>query len=473
MNIRRPVAMLSLATLLAVALGGCATGFSRESVTAPPFAEWVKKPLPSLELLSIDSLALRPYSARFEAVEKLPDGSMMLAYHSDGLRVFARLLIPSGSAPATGHPIVVYSHGWVGLEGSKIFRFLDGKESAEQTLVNGLRDAGFAVLVVGFRGHGRAAGRDAEGREEIVRWDNSSYLSPVFYAIDVLNALAGIDSLNDLGRPAQSGDTVTRLINQKHVFLSGHSQGGDVALMAMAVSNSHPTLRHRFLGGSIWSGCFGPRFEQLELYSPMASSPEAFLSGDGRWRASRQSPDGRSNPDFRFGYPPDWIGEPDPTNWSWQKDTWKTPLVYTVLAERYAQLREVLAKELVGPAFIDSTLFQDGAGRTQARHDPALEAAMKKVGAYHAPRRLLRPLNLHFSDRDYYSPPDWNVRLAAQVNALGGSASAFLYPGNTHSLGVSNHLWFSPPGTTPGLPTMFKRDVELFRSLVETSGTSR
>lgn len=473
MKNRRPIAMLWLATLLAVVLGGCAAGFSRESMTAPPFAAWIQKPLPSLELLSIDSLALRPYAARFEAVEKLPDGSMMLAYSSDGLRVFARLLVPSSPAPALGHPVVIFSHGWVGLEGSKTYTFLAGKESAEQILVNGLRDAGFAVLVVGFRGHGSVAGRDAEGSEEIVRWDNSSYLSPVFYAIDVLNALAGMDSLNDLGPLRQSGDAATRLINQKHVFVSGHSQGGDVALMAMAVSNSHPALRHRFLGGSIWSGCFGPRFEQLELYGPMASSPAAFLSGDGRWHASRLSPDGRSNPDFRFAYPPDWIGDPDPANWSWQKNTWKTPLVFTVLSDRYAQLHEVLAKNLAGPAFGETTLFQDGAGRTQAKHAPTLEAAMKMVGAYHAPQRLLRPFNLHFSDRDYYSPPDWNIGLAAKVNALGGNASAFQYPGNTHSLGVSNHAWFSPPGTTPGLPKMLKHDIDLFRHLAEMSGTNR
>ncbi|MEM7277196.1 MAG: alpha/beta hydrolase, partial [Pseudomonadota bacterium] len=77
---------------------------------------------------------------------------------------------------------------------------------------------------------------------------------------------------------------------------------------------------------------------------------------------------------------------------------------------------------------------------------------------------LSEPLVLQFSDRDMYSPPEWNLGLCASINTLGHTCNAHLYEGSTHSLKVSDKVWFSPTGTMPGFAVAIERDLALFRA---------
>jgi hypothetical protein len=75
---------------------------------------------------------------------------------------------------------------------------------------------------------------------------------------------------------------------------------------------------------------------------------------------------------------------------------------------------------------------------------------------------LSEPISLQHSDRDFYSFPEWNADLCARVNLAGGTCYDFEYPENTHSLGVSEHRWFSSADAVAGFSTAIQRDIALF-----------
>ena len=56
-------------------------------------------------------------------------------------------------------------------------------------------------------------------------------------------------------------------VDTSRIYLTGHSQGGDAALTALAVS-SGPSMTNTFSAASIWNGCFEGRVEQALLRSP-------------------------------------------------------------------------------------------------------------------------------------------------------------------------------------------------------------
>lgn len=100
----------------------------------------------------------------------------------------------------------------------------------------------------------------------------------------------------------------------------------------------------------------------------------------------------------------------------------------------------------------------------QADADPLrqpLDAAMGAIDAIKHPQYILVPLQLHFSDMDYYSPPAWNEPLARAVNANNGNAQAYQYSGNTHSFNVEPG--WSPAGSEPGINHIVSRSLALFR----------
>ena len=102
----------------------------------------------------------------------------------------------------------------------------------------------------------------------------------------------------------------------ERIHLIGHSQGGDVALIAFACSGAGTRLRQPARAASIWSGTFPSRLTQLETYNPMERAAPAFLAGDSNWNGTAVGSDGSTNPDFVFGYPPDWIETPHPSQWT-------------------------------------------------------------------------------------------------------------------------------------------------------------
>jgi dienelactone hydrolase len=436
----------------------------------------------SLGKLSIEALRKRQYQSTMIALKELhnpktsndytqhffadstPYYTGILGYQSDGLSLYSRIDIPSTPVPKNGFPVVVFVHGWVGLAQAKGYNFSYNTESDYAQVIHQLVQAGFVVLTPGLRGHGTVNGIIADGTEYIETWDNGSYTSPLFYSIDVLNLLAGIESINNMSWFSDSTSQPQLAINTNNVNIFGHSQGGDMVLTALAVAGEKSNLKQTLNAGAIWAGCFLPRTAQLSLYGSMGSSTEAFLSGDGTWTASAIGKNGEINHNFLYPYPADWIGTPDNSqdNWTWQKESWSTPTVKNALDNKLQQMYQTFNRHV---ADIENASYdiEDNEGEgINIVHDSKVLGYLSAMDAFSYPQYITEKLALHHSDRDYYSPSSWNEKLSQQINQNGGSVVDYEYIGNTHSMKVSPHTWFSPEGTVSGFNQMMQRNITLF-----------
>lgn len=438
----------------------------------PDYSKWAQVQLDSLDDLSIEALRTRKYGSIITPQARLgaegdSNGTQLLAsYLSDGNRIYTRIDIPSGQVPEDGFPVVIFVHGWYGIEKAPAFDFFQNQDSLYAEWVEHFVQAGMVVLSPALRGHGTVDGVPAQGIEFLQQWDNGSYLGPMFYAIDVLNLLDGLDSLEAIEWSDWGVDHPIR-IDRKRIGISGHSQGGDAVLTALAVSGEGSAVANPLSAGSIISGCFGPRMEQVEVYGPMANTLEAFMSGDASWTGTATGRDGTVNPEFVFGYPPDWIGTVDTKSpeWTWQAQTWSVPGVAESLELKYSEMYLAInegVKDIQSAAF---TLEQDDSGSTRAKHDPRVETAMSRIGGFAYEQFLTEPLQLHHSDQDYYSIPRWNEDLSRRINLAGGNSRDFIYPANSHSLQISPYKWFSKGEIVEGLGYMLERDSKLFKHL--------
>lgn len=260
--------------------------------------------------------------------------------------------------------------------------------------------------------------------------------------------------------------TETPRVNHRKIHVTGHSQGGDSALTVMAVSGENSTLKNAVHSGSLWSGCFGTRFAQAGIYGPMATTLEAFMSGDGSWTGSAEGRDGSINPNFVFAWPSDWIGTLDTNSpdWSWQADNWKLKTVAESLEIKFSEMYNAINKNVENINDASFKIEQDNNGKAIVRHDPRIVEAMHRISAFNYEQYLTEPLLFHHSDQDYYSIPEWNAALSARINYSGGNSHDFTYPANTHSLLISKHEWFSKKGTREGFETMVSHDLNLLDS---------
>ena len=456
-------------------LGGChgrtwTAVDTQHAASEPAFARWSSPTLDSLEALSIETLRQRSYATNIYIKHSLAPASAigghqryLGGYLSDGLAVYLRIDMPSTEPPSGGYPSVVFVHGWVGEQAAPTYGFELNKASVAAAIIEAYVDAGFVVLTPGLRGHGTVSGRAADGLTFLRAWDNRSYLSPIFYAIDVLNLVAGLNSLErvDWQRWGRESQLALRL-DPARINLAGYSQGGDVALTALAVAGENSTLATPIHAASIWAGCFASRLEQAALYGPMQDTAMAFTAGDGRWNGSAIAEDGRRNADFIFAYPSDWIVNPSSSDWTWQADSWKLPTVEASLRKTYTDMYTRYRAGIADLADITYSLARDDQGSLEVIHAAGLARQLQRIGGYHAEQYLTEPINLHHSDRDFYSPPAWNADLATRVNAAGGKLRDFVYPGTNHRLSVSSQRWFSPAGTVDGRAVMLARDIALF-----------
>jgi dienelactone hydrolase len=472
-RVRRGLAVLAALPLVLLAFPVCAVGAGPAGSDAQHGAPAT---IASLGDLSVETLRRRDYGSTLRIVQRLDGpalskriarGRYVAEYRSDGLRVFTRIDVPAAPMPPDGYPAVVFMHGWVSNDEAAAFDFATGADSPSARLIDAFVAAGFVVLYPGFRGYGTVDGRAAEGAEFLTTWNNASYLAPIFFAVDALNLLDGLDSLAKVDwREWGQAEARAVRIDPRRIHVGGHSQGGDVALTVLAVAGEGSRLRTAVASGSIWAGCFATRFRQLETYGPMQSTVEAFMSGDGTWNSTATGADGRVNPNFVFGWPPDSIVTVDRNSpeWTWQNDTWSVPTVAEVLRLKYAEMYATLNRHVADLGGVSVRVETAEDGRARAVHDPVVAAAMDRIGGFGYPQYLLEPLALHASDRDFYSPPEWNQDLSRRIDAAGGRSTVHVYPGNTHSLGVSPHAWFSGPGTRAGFEQMLERDIALFRA---------
>jgi len=408
---------------------------------------------------------LSEYTRHYSADGTAPFKSYMLGYQSDLRRVYARLDIPSTEMPAKGYPVIIFAHGWVGQENAEHYNFGYDLTSLAGELINGYVDAGFIVITPGYLGHGTVDAVQAEGFDIMQSWDNATYLAPTFYAIDLLNLLEGLSFLNNTDWKQWTGsETSSPQANLSAINLSGHSQGGDVALTALAVSGEDSSIKNSFAAASIWSGNIPSRFTQLETFGPMATTLQAFVSGDGTWTGTEKGRDNSINHSFIFPWPSDYIGTLDISSpdWTWQSEQWAEASVESVVRSRYKIMYDRLNAQVDDAEALSINIEIDDKGRLNVKHPPRFEQQMLAIGGFDAVEFLTEPLILHCSDRDYYSIPSWNLDLAKRIAQRGGNAQAFIYNGNTHGLKRSQYSWFSPDDTGDGFPQAIERDIVLF-----------
>ncbi|MEH6590540.1 MAG: hypothetical protein V7746_09800 [Halioglobus sp.] len=438
----------------------------------------------SLNDLTVESLRQRDYSTVISVLSQLggpdkptdyirhyslegalPASTFMASYTSDGLRLYLRLDVPASTAPEAGFPMVVFAPGWVSRQDAPGYDFGYNNEGLYGQMIQHYVDNGFAVVTAGYRGRGTVNNIAAQGIEYTDAWGNGSYLSPMFYTIDLLNLLSGLQQLN--ARDWQQwgyGKTDSRRFNPARTSLVAHSQGGDVALTTLAVVGDNPTFKYALHAASIWSGNIPDRFAQADTFGAMASSLQAFMSGDGSWTGSATGRKGEVNPDFIFPWPSDWIATVDTTSadWNWQAKQWSVPTVREARVKKYREMYDTLNRYVRDLHGVDFKVLTLADGSTAIGHAPAVAATMPNIGGFFKQQYLTTPLALHISDRDYYSIPAWSQDLTARINQAGGSAMTFIYPGTTHSLKISEHTWFSPAGTRDGVAKALARDIQLF-----------
>lgn len=175
----------------------------------------------------------------------------LYSYESAGLNVHAMVAKPNEPASEGGYPVLVANHGHhpepakYGITGEgRDWRPGDYYRRIPELFVA----QGFMVVMPDFRGHNNSEGFEfTEGMLE------SSY-----YTEDVLNLLAGLDSLDQ--------------IDKDNVFMWGHSMGGEVTLRTLVASD-------RIKGASMWSSVGGDIWDQSYYYSRY-SDPMAFDSSE-------------------------------------------------------------------------------------------------------------------------------------------------------------------------------------------------
>ena len=200
------------------------------------------------------------------------------------------------------------------------------------------------------------------------------------------------------------------------------------------------------------------------LYGPMKSTAQAFLAGDNSWTGGSIGKDGSINPNFVFGFPPDWIVHQDnqDNQWTWQQKSWSLNSVEEALIVKFDQMYQTVntyVEDINDASYQIETL---STGKIIVKHDKQLQAQMTALDAFSFPHYLLEPIALHHSNQDYYSPSHWNKKLAEQISLHGGQVFDYEYKYTTHNLTPSKYLWFSPKGTESGITRMMKRTIALF-----------
>lgn len=432
----------------------------------------------SLDDVTIPSLRAREYQSDIvvehfdtndcvgdNAVTSLPTvngtyKSYMAAFSSDGLRQYARLTMPDTPRPEAGYPFILFLHGYIGQEKAPDYSIGCSPENLYYSeLTDAFARAGFAVLSPGYRGHATVNGVPAEGISFLEAFDQGAGISTQFYAIDALNFAAGLSHVDGGAFPEQSFE-----FDMSRFFLLGHSQGGDAGLTFLSAIGEGHFDDLRPAHSALWSGAFLPRLRALEEMMPVTLTPEAFLSGDGSWTGTAIGKDGRVNPNFIFGFPPDWIETPDTKAWSWQKETWSEPSVASAAESEARKMYKELRDHVGDMAGIKLEIKNKGSG-LDLIHDEKIITTFANIGAYDFEHYLTESIELHVPDKDHYSQLSWNQELCTRMNMAGGDCEIVIYPDNNHSLRASPHEWFSPKGTPDGYPIMVDNLVSKFNNI--------
>ncbi|MGB0907521.1 MAG: alpha/beta hydrolase [Maricaulaceae bacterium] len=464
--------------LILLSLVGCAPQSVQLTnvLEAPKIGSLTELSVPALQqrsygsvpkLISVnDEACVKPNSSRSLPQHSKNYQSYMVEFSSDGIKQYGRITLPNEPSSESGYPVVLFLHGWVGMENAPKYSIGCDPASMYAELTDGFARAGFAVVSPGYRGHGAVDNLPAEGIEYLEAYDQGAGLSTTFYAIDSLNFVAGLKSAGTLTFSGRDIDLDFSKFN-----LVGHSQGGDVGLTYLAVTSASENMHLAPQQAALWAGAFVDRTTMLTELFPVENTAQAFLSGDGSWTGTAIGQNGEVNPNFVFGYPADYIGDPNPSGWDdWQKESWSFPTVESAVLNRTSKMYSDLSTyvgDVENPDFIVSVLPDGG---VSILHDEAIKKGLDQIGGYNFAEHITQPLSLHISDQDFYSQPKWNMDLCNRVNAGGGRCKVHIYPHNTHGMRASSQ-WFSPEGTLDGYPLMMSRYVSQFGQVERGSTT--
>ena len=218
----------TISILAAVLLVSCSAGSSAASTDLSSEDELSIGSGQSLEEapkayhpMSIPGLRKRNFEAlEFNLLDEVPAKEGLLArefsYKSEGHLIFGLIEHPAGPPPEGGWPVIILAHGYIPPE---TYSTVSNYRMVTRYYAAG----GFMVVKPDYRSHGRSEGPEAD--------DNAT--RTIDYSIDVMNLIAGIDSIPDA--------------DISNVFLYGHSMGGEIGLRILTVNSS-------LKGASLWAG---------------------------------------------------------------------------------------------------------------------------------------------------------------------------------------------------------------------------
>jgi dipeptidyl aminopeptidase/acylaminoacyl peptidase len=177
----------------------------------------------ALNPLSIEAMRSRDYPGSAVKIEQSLSPAenynrYIASYKSDGLKIYALLLVPKGVVPKNGRPVIVLNHGYITPEKYTP----DGNYIA---YADAFAKNGYIVFKPSYRGNG-----DSQGSPM------STYFSPD-YAVDDLNAIASIKKYPG--------------VNPEKIGVWGHSMGGAITLRDLVVNVTD------IKAAAIWGGVVG------------------------------------------------------------------------------------------------------------------------------------------------------------------------------------------------------------------------
>ncbi len=216
--------------------------------------------------LSIEALKQGDYTGSEITIEQtLSPGSnyqrYIASYKSEGLKIYALLTIPNDNAPENGWPVIIFNHGYIPpAQYRTTERYLAYTDAFSRN--------GYVLFRPDYRGHGNSEGKASGG------------YGTNDYTIDVLNALASVQKLDE--------------VNPEKIGMWGHSMGGHITLESMVVNKD-------IKAGVIWAGVVGSYddlFNRWRRRNTNRPSPSPGARGWWRYELSQKYGDPANNPEF-------------------------------------------------------------------------------------------------------------------------------------------------------------------------------